>query len=186
MARSAPKSQSCAMLGKAWPQSKEMRNGKSPSVAAMDSARACMSSSAVLSQKLRPRMKPRCVSTQCRSAARFIQASRDRVMAFLEIFSSARGRASPARRRASRGSSARDPLAGKTAMEKFRSWRMGRPSSCHASASASVSTPSGEAIQALALRPSGPGADLRALRRAVAVVLAEGGSSEAQSTPWMP
>eukprot|EP00959_Pyramimonas_sp_CCMP1952_P144635 3027118-Pyramimonas_sp.AAC.1 len=84
MARSAPKSQSCATLEKAWPQSKEMGNGKSPSEAAMDSTRAYMSSSTMASQKLRPRMKPRCVSTQCRSAARFIQALRDHMMPFLE------------------------------------------------------------------------------------------------------
>eukprot|EP00959_Pyramimonas_sp_CCMP1952_P152945 3199685-Pyramimonas_sp.AAC.1 len=63
---------------------------------------------------------------------------------------------------------------------------MGRPSSCHAIASASVSTAIGVASQALAPRPSGPGADLRALRRANATVCAEGGSVEAQSAPWMP
>eukprot|EP00959_Pyramimonas_sp_CCMP1952_P235760 4926737-Pyramimonas_sp.AAC.1 len=63
---------------------------------------------------------------------------------------------------------------------------MGRPSSCRAIASASASTPSGVASQAVAPRPSGPGADLRALRRAKAMALAEGGSSEAPSSPWMP
>eukprot|EP00959_Pyramimonas_sp_CCMP1952_P338731 7093685-Pyramimonas_sp.AAC.1 len=78
-----------------------MRTGESPCPAAVDNTRECESSSTMLSQKLRPRMKPRCVSTQCRSATRFVHELRVHMAAFSEVSSSASGRVSPARLRTS-------------------------------------------------------------------------------------